>query len=469
VNRARSLLTRPPLAAALVAATALLVRVPTLFSQPATTFDEGVYGASVFAMRHGGRPFHDVFSSQGPLYLPLLRLADLVGFEAHWAPRLAGVGAGVFVALGCYFLVSRYTNRVKAFSIGIIVALSGSVLRATAPIQSEGPAIAFGLAAVMLAITDEGERPWRPWIAGAFAGAAVAIKSVFVFPLLAGAVAVYFRRRRYGAILAAATGGAIVLVASILPWGWNAVYEQSIAFQRAVPRATSVVHNLANTILAFGRYDIVLLVAAAAATISWIARRPAAAGGPQAAPALMVPTLVWLAGSLVLLIGFLGPGVGFRRYLAILVIPVALLVGASRISTSVLLALALLAIPVQLVTQRDIHPPPVSESELAALAFIEGLPQGTTLVTDFPGIAWWAERRLPPDLNDTSDARFEAGSLTESEILDALRSPEVCAYVPWSHRFATWFDIDPARYDFVLAADLGEGRLLYLRRGCGTA
>ena len=35
------------------------------------TFDDGVYGASAVAMRAGGKPFGDVFSSQGPLLLPL--------------------------------------------------------------------------------------------------------------------------------------------------------------------------------------------------------------------------------------------------------------------------------------------------------------------------------------------------------------------------------------------------------------
>ena len=74
----------------------LTFRLPSLFLSSHGSFDEGVYGASVFAMRGGDRPFHDVFSSQGPLFLPILRLGDIVGFEAQWAPRLATVGAGIF-------------------------------------------------------------------------------------------------------------------------------------------------------------------------------------------------------------------------------------------------------------------------------------------------------------------------------------------------------------------------------------
>lgn len=466
--RSRDIVARTPPAAVLVGLTALLIRLPALFSQPPHTFDEGVYGASVFAMRNGGRPFHDVFSSQGPLFLPLLRLADFVGFEAHWAPRLATVGAGVLIALGCYFVAALYTTRTRALSVGLLVASSGAVLEAAGPLQSEGPALAFGLVAVLVALRDEGRGRWRPWVAGALAGGAVAIKSVFVFPVVAAAIAVYAHRRRYGALVAAAGAATLVLAGSILPWGWDAVYQQSIAFQRAVPRTASMINNLVNVVLASGRYDVVLLIATALATAAWGSARWKGRGAPRPATPLLPAGLVWVAGSLILLIGFLGPGIGYRRYLAVIVIPVALLIGVSRLSTRLLLTLALVAVPIQLATQPEIHGSPVTESERAALAFMADLPAGTMVLTDEPGLAWWAERMVPADLNDTSSARIEAGNLTESYVVEALRAPEVCAYVPWSDRFAEWFSIDPTDYGYVLIEDLGEGKLLYLRSDCRT-
>src|SRR5579859_4880046 len=65
--------------AAILAIVAITLRIPALLASRALTFDEGVYGSAVLAMRDGAQPFRDVFSSQGPLQLPLLWLADLVG------------------------------------------------------------------------------------------------------------------------------------------------------------------------------------------------------------------------------------------------------------------------------------------------------------------------------------------------------------------------------------------------------
>src|SRR5690348_9277199 len=60
--------------AGLLGLLALVVRLPALFASRALTFDEGVYGSAVLAMRDGARPFREIFSSQGPLQLPLLWL-----------------------------------------------------------------------------------------------------------------------------------------------------------------------------------------------------------------------------------------------------------------------------------------------------------------------------------------------------------------------------------------------------------
>ena len=48
------------------------LRIPAFVAERHLTFDDGVFGASAVAMRAGGQPFRDVFSSQGPLFLPLV-------------------------------------------------------------------------------------------------------------------------------------------------------------------------------------------------------------------------------------------------------------------------------------------------------------------------------------------------------------------------------------------------------------
>ncbi|MDQ3946539.1 MAG: hypothetical protein M3357_15590, partial [Actinomycetota bacterium] len=78
---------------ALVAA-AVVLRLPAFLATRHLSFDDGVYGASALAMRDGAMPFRDVFSSQGPLFLPLVWLADLAGLRTLDAPRLLAVAAG---------------------------------------------------------------------------------------------------------------------------------------------------------------------------------------------------------------------------------------------------------------------------------------------------------------------------------------------------------------------------------------
>ncbi|MEZ5268370.1 MAG: hypothetical protein R2789_07350 [Microthrixaceae bacterium] len=65
---------------------ALLVRIPAFLSSKALTFDDGVFSLSALAMRDGGIPFADVFSSQGPLFLPLVWLGDLLESAQHQLP-----------------------------------------------------------------------------------------------------------------------------------------------------------------------------------------------------------------------------------------------------------------------------------------------------------------------------------------------------------------------------------------------
>ena len=65
-------------------------------------FDDGVFGSSALAMRGGELPFRDIFSSQGPVFLPLVWVADLLGFRTLDAPRLLSVASGVLVTIATY-------------------------------------------------------------------------------------------------------------------------------------------------------------------------------------------------------------------------------------------------------------------------------------------------------------------------------------------------------------------------------
>src|SRR4051812_43054372 len=62
-----------------VGVVAFIARLPAYLAHTYAHPDDATFGMSILAMRHGGVPFRDVFSSQGPLHLPLLFVGDLVG------------------------------------------------------------------------------------------------------------------------------------------------------------------------------------------------------------------------------------------------------------------------------------------------------------------------------------------------------------------------------------------------------
>ncbi|HEX5588379.1 MAG TPA: hypothetical protein VFZ17_13785, partial [Acidimicrobiia bacterium] len=88
---------------------ALLLRLPMFFAPRALVFDDGVFASSALAMRAGELPFRDVFSSQGPLFPPLVFAGDLLGLRSLDAPRVLLVAAGVLVTVATYACARHLT------------------------------------------------------------------------------------------------------------------------------------------------------------------------------------------------------------------------------------------------------------------------------------------------------------------------------------------------------------------------
>src|ERR671911_2058071 len=80
--------------AAVLAGIAVVLRIPAYVASRHLTYDDGFFGLSAIEMRHGVVPFRELFSPQGPLFLPLLYVADLLGLRTANAPRLLPLAAG---------------------------------------------------------------------------------------------------------------------------------------------------------------------------------------------------------------------------------------------------------------------------------------------------------------------------------------------------------------------------------------
>ena len=77
--------------ALVLAIATIVIRIPAFVAEKSLVFDDGVFASSARAMRNGELPFRDIFSSQGPVFLPFLWVADLVGL-AHDGRAAPAVG-----------------------------------------------------------------------------------------------------------------------------------------------------------------------------------------------------------------------------------------------------------------------------------------------------------------------------------------------------------------------------------------
>ncbi len=135
----------------LLALGAILLRIPAYFAPTQLGYDDGGYGIAAIAMRQGYDPFRDIFSSQGPLFLPLVHLADLAGFQTLDAPRLLAVLAGAVTTVAVYFCGRELMDRGRAILAAALAGSSGVLLWTTGPLTSDGVGAAISVSAVAVA------------------------------------------------------------------------------------------------------------------------------------------------------------------------------------------------------------------------------------------------------------------------------------------------------------------------------
>jgi hypothetical protein len=428
--------------ALLLAFGSILLRLPALLAPRHLTFDDGQYGTVVLGLRDGDLPFRDLFSSQGPLYYPLLGLADLVGLRTLDGPRVLPVAAGAVAAVATYAIARHLTGRGEAFLAGALVATSGSILFVTGPLSGDGPALALALSAVALACSARA-RPatWRFVVTGALMGAALCVK-LLVLPAVIPIAVLWLRgppRRARGTTVAVVTAVGVGL-ASALPWGIDRVWDQSIAYHRDSERLRSYGGNAWTLVETLAERDPFVLAAAAAAAITalvvvWRVRRgdpvaPPPAGGDLDRRTALWVLVPWLVAQAVFLVA--EPAM-WRPHVSQIVAPLALLSVLRPAPWRVLAVAGIVLIPWWASNARPVlWPDHYSRSESAVVARLRELPDGAWVISDDPGFAWRAGHRVPGQFVDVSMKRFQQRAITLADVSDAASDPRVCAVVVWS-------------------------------------
>lgn len=431
---------------ALLGVFALLVRVPAVLAERHLTFDDGTFSASALAMRDGDAPFRAVFSSQAPLFLPLVWLGDLLGLRTTDSTRTLAVVSGVVLVLATYLAARHLTDRLGALVAAGLVAASGSVLWVTGPLAADGPALAFVMLALWAALAQR-DRPRlsSALLVGLATGASLASKTIEVpavvpialillWPLLARLRDDRRVDRDALAALVVAAGAAVaVYVLAALPWGWSDVWDQAVRYRLEAESDRDPVGNFRKILSTSWDRDLVVWAAAAVTAVSALVFRgprrervvpEAGPGDRPPAPSLLlwaylVVSVLWLTFVVFPL---------FRPHVSLLVPPAALLVGYHRPPLRIVAASLVILVPLWLWNDAEIlRPSPYTAAEAAVVEALEDLPDGAWAISDEPGYLWRAGVRTTADLVDPSVIRFQQGRITEDDLVEQASEEPVCA------------------------------------------
>jgi hypothetical protein len=464
---------RPPpwLLPAGIAVAAVVLRLPAYLASRHLSFDDGVYGASAVAMRAGGAPFRDVFSSQGPLFLPLVWLADAVGLRTFDAPRLLAVASGVALVLATWSAARALRLSIGGAVLATgLVAGSGSVLWVTGPLTSDGPGLALAAWAVTAALWYRRSPTLRRAVAaGLLLGAALSVKSLLLAAGLPVVWAMRPNRRHLAAALAAA---AVLSIAVAVPWGLGNVWDQAFKYHLEAAGSPTPLRNLRKVASTLGDRDLPLVLAAAVGLVGLRFSRPEPSSQPGPAASGGAGLVVaWLAGTVVVLV--LEHPL-WRNHVAHLVPAGALLVAVAfdRLGPRlgrVMAAAVLMALPYHVAHLSDLlGPAPPGPALATARADLRGLPPGAQVISDDPGVVWRAGRRTPDDLVDTSILRIESHRLTAPSLARAAVLDPACAVLVWSQRFGDLATLPKLLEDhgYRPTGHYGGVKVLYTRASC---
>jgi hypothetical protein len=433
-------------------------------------YDEGVYVATIDAYAHGARLYRDVFLSQPPVLILMIR-----GMFALLGPSLSAARGTVVLSSALWLIAILLILLARGLSWGGSLAVClvlgrGIFLVMARTVEMEVPSEALACTAIALAAWGTRQRGQAWWVgAGALATLAVMTKltaATCVLPLAMLAIAdrgpALVRR---GAAIAA---GAILATGALLPLIEPAGFaEQVFAFHVALARARP--EPLLTHAVAIGQFltaEWPLSVAALAGLVCSIRRGGWCARAP----------IVWLAADCVVLIG-LTPL--WDHHLIILISPLALLAGAGldhigvwiarlRGGARVAASLALGAmVACYLGLGASTVPSSVSSGELqqAIAQIVNAVPANGRILTDDPMVAFLARRSVAAGLADTSLARIWAGEITEANLMPVLREPGTEAVVFWRGTFREYFPrLEPAAASLFPVAVRGQGgRVLWLK------
>ncbi len=404
----------------------------------AANYDEGVYLASLDALRHGQELGTDVYASQPPGFYVLLQALSFLPGDGVEGIRVAFMLVALLGLVAAYAIGSKLAGGWGGFGAAALLAVTAPWPVQAARVQADTASVALALGAVAVAFYA-GRCSWRWAAVGVVAGAAISVK-LLALPVVAPLAVLLAARRSWRAAAAAAAGAAAVWAALLITYAgalgelWQSVVSDH---RDARDLGPSVADNIERVLLhpldwrtPAGLLVPIGLVAAVVllrrvellALGAWIA---VSALFLMAQQPLLDHHFVLLAATLAVLAGA-GLGVAVTR------VPVPVRYAAAG-TAAILIALGFAQEERRLWRQEG-----DPRGVVFAAEQLRTDPEPFGLVgTDLPIIAYLADRRVPGQLIDSSFVRLGTGSLTDEEILEELRRNDVLTVVVgrlWAER-----------------------------------
>ncbi|HEV2032812.1 MAG TPA: glycosyltransferase family 39 protein [Candidatus Dormibacteraeota bacterium] len=448
-------------------------RVPLLTSGQ-FDYDEGVYWVSLRSLHAGNPIFISVFSSQPPAFLLLVEPAWAALGGSIAVARAVMLVFGIGAVISGSLLGRRLLGSGGAVALAALIAVDPLMLRQSLVLQAEGPAVCMALLSLSLAsVSVTTHRGRIADIAAVASGAAIAIGiltklfDVAAVPPLAVLLLLHSHPIRRGLLLGAGAVVAAALFLMPLHEAWGSMWQQVIALH--VASRSLAYGQVSDPFIAFAQRELPLLgLALVGAAVGWRHHRTVVLVG-----------LAWLAGTIVTM-SVTHPL--WPRHQVLMVPGACLLaaVGVQRVagwldklrrgagSVAVAILGAAAAAGVLLVGAAILQPARGVDPIIAVLQ--SRTAPGDLVLSDDQFATAAAGRSAPPEYVDTSFVRLAASGVTTADLAGNLDRQHVCAVVLATGRlagvpgFSEWL-----RAHYTEVADLGGGRRVYIRPGCGAA
>ena len=461
------------------------------------SYDAGVYLESARMMGRGFAPYRQIFVSQPPLWLPLICFAFRLFGETFLAGQLVTATAGLITIAAVMLITNQLGGRASSIFAGTLVTLSPVEFEWSRLINADVPSVALTAVGIVLAgrYARNGRRGWLVAASVAIAcSILVKLLGLYAVPsLLLFAIARWInapdinRRQRlrlvgqdfliiFG-IFVAITLLTLALVRS--DQVWNQVVTFHWAGRKVYASGSLSEKWRAMTQLLVGERLLLML---------WWLAALCLLGGAEGLAILAWPCFALLGlldqrplfdHHMVALIPALAAAIGvgssylrviyalFLRWFSRQIRPIRITVG----TVCVIAGLAFLGAGagqawIQLADQQKFRRgSAVPSPDLRVVDLVvKNTNPGDMIITDAQGIAFLANRDVPPSLTDTSYLRINSGYLRPQQVIDQAEVYRVRLILLWSWRLSLMPEV--ARWAderFPHRVDLGSGRVLYLR------